>query len=239
MGRKRRDFIRESTALVGASFLTDVEPLLAAPAAAPRWPIGCMNRPCTKWTLQETLAAVKAAGYSTIGLLTRTRSEPFIAAEATPEYLDGLKRTLAGSGLSANMGALRSRYDVPLEETVAGLQKEIDNAAFLGLRYVLTFGVDDPQQFDRYFQAMARAAAYAAEKKVELVMKPHGGSSGASEEIKLAIQKVGRTLDVLVESVDPLRKVAVGRTEHDAPDVPALDGRQASSLLLLVFRRIS
>ena len=191
MGRKRRDFIRESTALVGASFLTDVEPLLAAPAAASRWPIGCMNRPWTKWTFQETLAAVKAAGYSTIGLLTRTKSDPFIAAEATPEYLDGLKRTLAGSGLSANMGALRSRYDVPLEEAVVGLQKEIDNAAFLGLRYVLTFGVDDPQQFDRYFQAMARAAAYAAEKKVELVMKPHGGSSGASEEIKLAIQKVG------------------------------------------------
>jgi sugar phosphate isomerase/epimerase len=51
--------------------------------------------------------------------------------------------------------------------------------------------VDDPIQFDRYFQAMARTAAYAAEKKVELVMKPHGGSSGASDEIKLAIQKVG------------------------------------------------
>jgi ribosomal protein S12 methylthiotransferase len=34
--------------------------------------------------------------------------------------------------------------------------------------------------------------------------------------------KVGRTLDVLVETVDPLRRRAVGRTEHDAPDV---DGR--------------
>ena len=190
MERGRREFVRDSAVLLGASCLTGLEPLLAAPAAS-SWTIGCMNRPWTKWTFGETLAAVKAAGYSTIGLLTRTKTEPFIAAEATPEYLEGLKRQLAGSGLAANMGALRSRYDVPLEETLKSLRKEIDNAAFLGLRYVLTFGVDDPLQLDRYFQAMARAAAYAAEKKVELVMKPHGGSSGASEEIQLAIQRVG------------------------------------------------
>jgi ribosomal protein S12 methylthiotransferase len=36
------------------------------------------------------------------------------------------------------------------------------------------------------------------------------------------LEKVGRTLDVLVETVDPLRRTALGRTEHDAPDV---DGR--------------
>ena len=83
-----------------------------------------------------------------MGLLTRTKTDPFIAADATPEYLEGLKRTLAASGLTANMGALRSRHDIPLEETVKGLRKEIDNAAFLGLKYVMTFGVDDPAQFD-------------------------------------------------------------------------------------------
>jgi sugar phosphate isomerase/epimerase len=188
--RTRRDFIREGAALAGAGLSTHVELLLAAPATS-SWTIGCMNRPWTKWTFQEALASVKAAGYSTIGLLTRTKSDPFIAAEATAEYLDGLKRTLAASGLTANMGALRSRHDIPLEETVDSLQKEIDNAAFLGLKYALTFGVDDPAQLDRYFEAMARAAAYAAEKGVELVMKPHGGSSGASDEIKLALQKVG------------------------------------------------
>jgi sugar phosphate isomerase/epimerase len=191
VGRKRRDFIRESTALIGASFLTDVEPLLAAPAAASRWPIGCMNRPWTKWSFDDTLAAVKAAGYPTIGLLTRTKDAPFIAADATPEYLDGLKRALAASGLAANMGALRSRHDVPVDETVKDLQKEIDNAAFLGLRYVMTFGVDEPAQYDNYFQSMARAAAYGAEKGVQVVMKPHGGSSGASDEILLALKKVG------------------------------------------------
>ncbi len=38
---------------------------------------------------------------------------------------------------------------------------------------------------------MADAAAYGAEKGVQVVMKPHGGSSGASDEIIAAMKKVG------------------------------------------------
>ena len=189
MERSRRQFIKQGVLLTGTALLAAEAP--AAAVSPSRWPVGCMNRPWTKWSFDDTLAAVKAAGYPTIGLLTRTKDAPFIASDATPEYLDGLKRALAASGLAANMGALRSRHDVPVDETVAGLQKEIDNAAFLGLRYVMTFGVDEPAQYDNYFQSMARAAAYGAEKKVQVVMKPHGGSSGASEEILLALRKVG------------------------------------------------
>ena len=192
MERTRREFIRESTTLLaGAALLADAPSLLAAPAPAVNWPIGCFNRPWTKWTFDETLKAIRAAGYATTGLLTRTKTDPFIADDATPEYLDGLKRNLAASGLTANMGALRSRHDIPLEDTVKSLQKEIDNAAFLGLKYVMTFGIDDPAQLDHYFQSMARAAAYGAEKGVQVVMKPHGGSSGASDEIIAAMKKVG------------------------------------------------
>ncbi len=192
MERTRREFISQSTALLtGAAFLADAQSLLAAPAPAVGWPIGCMNRPWTKWTFDETLKAIKTAGYATTGLLSRTKADPFIAADATPEYLESLKRALAASGLTANMGALRSRHDIPLEDTVKGLQKEIDNAAFLGLKSVMTFGIDDPAQFDHYFQSMARAAAYGAEKGVQVVMKPHGGSSGASDEILAAMKRVG------------------------------------------------
>jgi sugar phosphate isomerase/epimerase len=190
MERTRREFMCETTLLAGAALLADSRSLLAAPGPGVSWPIGCMNRPWTKWSFDDTLKAVKAAGYGTIGLLTRTERDPFIAAEATPEYLDGLKRTLAARGLTANMGALRSRHDVPLEETVKSLQKEIDNAAFLGLKYVMTFGIDEPAQVEHYLQSMARAAAYGAEKGVQVVMKPHGGSSGASSEIVAAIKQV-------------------------------------------------
>ena len=192
MTRTRREFICDSTTvLAGAALLADAPSLLAGPAPAVAWTIGCFNRPWTKWSFDETLKAIKSAGYSTTGLLTRTKLDPFIAADATPEYLEGLKRAIAASGLTANMGALRSRHDVPLEETVKGLHKEIDNAALLGLKSVMTFGIDNPAQFEHYFKAMADAAAYGAEKGVQVVMKPHGGSSGASDEIIAAMKKVG------------------------------------------------
>ena len=51
-------------------------------------------------------------------------------------------------------------------------------------------GMDRPDQYEHYFKVMADAAAYAKERKIKLVMKPHGGSSGASEEILRCIEKV-------------------------------------------------
>lgn len=38
---------------------------------------------------------------------------------------------------------------------------------------------------------MADAAAFAQERGIKLVMKPHGGGSGASDEIVTALKKVG------------------------------------------------
>jgi len=193
MERTRREFIREgATLLAGAAALVEAPSILAAPASGVKWPIGCFNRPWTRWTFDQTLAAIKSAGYKTTGLLTRTDAEPFIGTEATPQYLDALKGKLAASGLTANLGALHSRHDVPLEDTVKSLQKQIDNAAFLGLTYVITFGVEEPAQWDQYFRSMAQAAAYGADKGVQVVMKPHGGSSGSSQEIIAGLKKVGQ-----------------------------------------------
>ena len=73
--------------------------LHATPATAAKvnWPIGCFNRPWTKWSFDETLKQTKAAGYQTTGLLSRTRDEQFIGAEATPEYLTKLKARITAA----------------------------------------------------------------------------------------------------------------------------------------------
>src|SRR5256885_8266106 len=100
----RRDFLQSAT-LAGAATALGLRCVRAA--ATVRWPIGCFNRPWTTWSFDETLKQIKAAGYETTGLLTRTKDEPFIGADASPEYLSTLKERIAGSGLTANMGALR------------------------------------------------------------------------------------------------------------------------------------
>jgi sugar phosphate isomerase/epimerase len=185
----RRDFLQQSIAGGAATALgMSLSPSLGASAV--KWPIGCFNRPWTKWSFDDTLKQIKAAGYQTTGLLTRTRDEPFIGADATPEYLAGLKQRIATSGLKANMGALRSRHDIPLGESIKETRKQVENADALGLTYLLTFGVDKPEEYEHYYKVMSDAAAYAQERKIKLVMKPHGGSSGASDDIVAVLTAV-------------------------------------------------
>jgi sugar phosphate isomerase/epimerase len=181
----RRKFIQQ-TALVAAGAAT----LNFTAEAKVDWPIGCFNRPWTKWSFDETLKQIKAAGYKSTGLLSRTKEEPFIGVNATPEYLESLKKRIAESGLVANMGALGSRHNIPLEDSIKEVRKQIDNAEFLSLKYVLSFGADNPEQFAHYFKVMSDAAAYAHEKGIKLTMKPHGGISGSSEEILRVIKEV-------------------------------------------------
>jgi sugar phosphate isomerase/epimerase len=185
----RRQFIQHTVA-GGAvtAFGASMSPSLDARAV--HWPVGCFNRPWTTWSYDVALAQIKAAGYQTTGLLSRTRSEPFIGADATPEYLAGLKQRIAASGLKANMGALRTRHTIPLDESIAEARKQIEHAETLGLAYVLTFGVDRPDEYDHYYKVMGDAAAYAQERGLKLVMKPHGGSSGASDEIVTVMKAV-------------------------------------------------
>jgi sugar phosphate isomerase/epimerase len=155
-----------------------------------RWPIGCFNRPWTAWSFADALKSIKAAGYETTGLLTRTKDEPFIGADATPEYLARLKRQLADSGLTTTMGALRTRHDIPVAESIKETRKQIEHASALSLTYLLTFGVEKPEEYAHYYRVMSDAAAYAQDRKIKLVMKPHGGSSGAAQEIIAAIKSV-------------------------------------------------
>jgi sugar phosphate isomerase/epimerase len=184
----RREFLQHTLGGTAAAMAVSLTPSLEASAV--HWPIGCFNRPWTTWSFDEALRQIRAAGYETVGLLTRTADEPFIGADATPEYLARLKQRIAGNGLKANMGALRSRHSIPLDESIREVRKQVDNARALALTYLLTFGVDKRDEYDHYYKVMSDAAAYADERRIKLVMKPHGGASGASAEIVAVMDAV-------------------------------------------------
>ena len=189
----RRNFLTASTAGLAVAFLPRPAAAAAAKAAPSRWTIGCFNRPWTKWSYDETLDAIKAAGYSTTGLLTPVpkTGDIFTSSNATPEYLASIKAKIAARGLKVNMTALRVRTELPLAEAIADTRKQIANGRTVGVEYALTFGEDKPERYATYFKIMADAAAFAQEQGIKLVMKPHGGGSGSSEEIITAIKTVG------------------------------------------------
>jgi sugar phosphate isomerase/epimerase len=173
--------------------LTSAALTLPLPAAAKgvKWEVGCFNRPWTKWGYDVTLREIKAAGYQVTGLLSATREEPFLRPGPTADYLPNLKKRLAASGLRANMGALRSRHNIPLEDSIKEMRQQVDAAHELSLQFILSFGVDKVEEYDHYYKVMRETAAYAAERGIRLAMKPHGGGSSASTEILAAIKAVG------------------------------------------------
>ena len=163
---------------------------LPALAEAPRWPIGCFNRAWTKWSYDTALDGIAAAGYKLTGLLSGHRGEAFTSSAATLDYLDGLKKRITQRGLAVNMTAIHFQPDAPLEDNLADLRKQIENAARLELRFMLTFGVDRPEHYENFYRLMASGAAEAQKHKLHIVLKPHGGGSGASEEILRCLDKV-------------------------------------------------
>jgi sugar phosphate isomerase/epimerase len=185
----RRQFLRATATAVTAG-ITASAARAAAEAAPVRWPIGCFNRPWAKWSYDDALDQLKVAGYKLTGLLTRQKDDSFVVPEATPAYLAQLKKRIAARGLSVNMAALRSRHNVPLEDSIKEVRQQIDNSARLELKYLLSFGVDQPAQYDHFYRVMSDASAYAEKHGIHLVMKPHGGGSGASEEILRCVEKV-------------------------------------------------
>lgn len=184
----RRTFLQTATGAAAFAAL----PWAAAQAAERlNWPIGCFNRAWTNWSYDTALDGIAAAGYKLTGLLTGHRGEAFTSSAATPEYLEGLKKRIAQRGLSVNMTAIRFRPEAALEDNIADLRKQIENAVRLELKFMLTFGVDRPAHYENFYRLMADAAAQAAPHGIQIAMKPHGGSSGASAEILRCLEKVG------------------------------------------------
>jgi sugar phosphate isomerase/epimerase len=178
----RRQFLQ--TAAVTATALSTFPAVLARAAEKSKgvnWPIGCFNRPWIaekkNWGYDVALDGIQAAGYRLTGLLTRTAREPLLGSDATPEYLAELKKKIAARGLKAILGAVRTKNDLPLSEQMADMRRQIDNGRTEGVEFLLTFGVNDTRHFANYYQLMRDAAAYAQERGLKLVLKPHGGDA--------------------------------------------------------------
>lgn len=186
----RRSFLQTAsaaaTAVLGSSLWVE-----ALAAEKLNWPIGCFNRPWTKWGYDTALDGIKEAGYQLTGLLSVHPGEQFTGPTATPDYLDSLKSRIRERGLAVNMSALRFMMDAPLPDLISNVRKQIENAARMELQFLLTFGVDKPEYYENYYRLMADAAVQAEKAGLKLVLKPHGGGSGASEEILRCIEKVG------------------------------------------------
>jgi sugar phosphate isomerase/epimerase len=162
----------------------------AASTAAPKWTIGCLNRPWVKWSADEMLDGVVAAGYRLVGLQTPTPADPFVGPTATPDYLAALKKKIAAHGLTANVGRLRTKDTAPFTDATADIRQQVDNAKRLGLTQLIHTGPAKPEQYDAWYRLMSYAAGYGAEAKIQMVIKPHGGATATAADLLVCIDRI-------------------------------------------------
>ena len=160
-------------------------------AEAVNWPIGCFNRAWAKLPMTTGFSDIKGAGYQLIGLLSNPPDNPIAMPAATPETLAAVRDQLKAASLPANMTALRWSEALSEAEIETSIKKQIENAAALGVRYVMTFGTDDPANHPRFMRLMKAAAPFAEERKLQLVVKPHGGISAAGVDLLRVLDTVG------------------------------------------------
>lgn len=194
----RRGFLGRTLRGGTAGFLVGYGCMGRAQAAPERaksdtWQIGCYTRPWDKYDYRVALDAIAEAGFKHAGLMTtqsKTRlviSAATTVGEARKIGEEAKKRGLQipsvyGGGIPVNE-SLRAGID--------GLRKLIDNCAAAGARTLLMGGTGNAKLYAPYYKAIAECCDYAAEKRVGITVKPHGGLNATGPQCRKAIETVG------------------------------------------------
>lgn len=195
----RRGFLVRSLAL-GATGVHALPAICAAQQTAgtkakrPVWQIGCYTRPWGQHDYRVALDAIAEAGFRYVGLMT-TKSETHlvISRATTPEEAAKVGAEVRKRGLQ-----VPSVYggDIPaaesVEAAVKALRRLIDNCVAAGAENLMMGGVGDPKVYDAYYKAIAECCDYAAEKRLGISVKPHGGLNATGPQCRKTVGQVGK-----------------------------------------------
>ncbi|HNR33906.1 MAG TPA: sugar phosphate isomerase/epimerase family protein [Candidatus Hydrogenedentes bacterium] len=193
MKMKRRMFLKSSVAgCVGLAVARDAGADETQETA--KWRIGCYTRPWDKYEYRVALDAIAEAGYRYVGLMT-TKSETHlvVSVKTTPEEAHAIgdecrKRNLKVASVYGG--------DIPVAESleagIKGLRGLIDCCAIIGVENLMMGGVGDQKIFDAYYNAIAECCPYAAEKKMGISVKPHGGLNATGPQCRAIINRVAQ-----------------------------------------------
>jgi len=195
-GVSRREFLAGSAAL-GAGIVPAISQAASTQPAGrtsgeSRWQIGCYTRPWADHEYQVALDAVAEAGFKYVGLMTtKSASRLVISAATTPDEAEQVAGEIRRRGLS-----VLSVYggDIPVHESleagIAGLRRLIDNCATVRSASLLMGGVGDEKLYGPYYKAIAECCDYAAEKKLQITVKPHGGTNATGPQCRKCVEQV-------------------------------------------------
>ena len=158
----------------------------AAEQATSAWQLGCYTRPWADHDYRVALDAIAAAGFKHAGLMTaRSKNKLILSVDSTPEEAAAVGAEVRQRGLTA-LSLWGGNFPLGVTD---GLRRLIDHSAACGCPNLLLGGTDE-KNAEAYYKIVAACCDYAAEKKVGLSVKPHGGSNANGSQCRKIIDRL-------------------------------------------------
>jgi sugar phosphate isomerase/epimerase len=187
----RRQFLGSLSAALAATATRGESPAVPPSGSAPSspWQLGCYTRPWAAHDYRVALDGIAAAGFQYAGLMTtKSKNNLILSVDSTPDEAAAVGAEVARRGLKA-ISLWGGNF--PLDKA-DGLKRLIDNAAACGCPHLLLGGTDE-KKADAYYAIVAGCCDYAAEKKVGLSVKPHGGNNANGAQCRKHIDRINHT----------------------------------------------
>jgi len=119
---------------------------------------------------------------------TKGKSRLVISTATTPEEAQQIGEEVKKRGLSVPC-VYGGGFPVG-EQGVAALKRLIDCCVAAGSKALMVGGTGDPKTYELYYKTIAQACPHAAERGLEIVLKPHGGLNATGPQCRKCIEAV-------------------------------------------------
>lgn len=188
----RRDLLKAS---IVSGFAGMAMPFSSFAADEPKpeeaYQLGCYTRPWDKFEYRVALDGIAEAGFKYAGIMThKGKTWSIITPQTTPEEAAEVGAEVKKRGLKTI--SVFSDFSVAesLEKGIQDLKHNIDSCAICGSPHLMIGGTADEKLFQTYYKAVTECCAYAAEKKIILSVKPHGGQNSTGPQCRKIIEMV-------------------------------------------------
>ncbi len=218
----RREFVQAGV-LGGLGIVLRPSACLGAESSG--FKLGCYTRPWDQFDFRVALDGIAEAGFKYAGLMTaKGKSGVVVNVESTPEEVGAIAGEVKKRGLQT-LSIYGGDFPVAksVETGIAGLKKLIEHCGLCGCPNLMLGGTGDEKLFPAYYKVVAECCDYAAERKVGLSIKPHGGKNATGPECRKIIEQVGHKNFRLWYDPGNIFYYSDGKLDP-VDDCPAVDG---------------
>lgn len=192
----RRSFLAHTMAFATVGFAAaDVLAGSDSPAASHDgpWQIGIYTRPWAKYDYRKAFDAMAEAGYKYAGLMTaKSKTGHVLTMENTVAEAQHVGQEAKQRGLQI-ISVYGGGFPMGTPQRgIDGLKRLIDNVAACGCGELMLGGTGGADLQEPYYRIVRDCCDYAAEKKVAITIKPHGGLNATGPQCRKRCETVGK-----------------------------------------------